>query len=450
MKELFNNIIDYNLIENYSFEKLKQSLILPIRLDGVYLNIFSCNDSQVENLDTKYLIKNFYLKKEFILFFLDDIENRIRLYNLSILCIKKSEINSKYIEEFINKILFKAITLRSSDIHIESLENSIVIRYRIDGILKLFYIFKKSFITVISSYLKMISNLDITQNRLPLDSSFSYYIEKVKYDFRISTMPTIYGESIVLRVLHSNKVKKDLKTLGFSSDMFSKVEKILRLNQGLVLISGPTGSGKSTTLYSIIQMLNTQHKKIITIEDPVEYKIPQVQQVNIQDEIGLSFDKVLKNILRQDPDIILIGEIRDSYSLQIALQASLTGHIVFASIHANNSIETVFRLIDLKADKYLLSSTLKYIISQRLILNLCKYCKGKGCSRCNFTFYSGRSCIAEVLNIDNNISSMILKGSALNEINEYLKQINFKTMLDDGILKVEENITTLDEVYKVL
>lgn len=450
MTKNFDCIIDYTLVSEYELESLKKALIIPIKKDGVYLTCLVCKQSNLNDLELNFLVKEINISKNEILFFLDDIETRTKIFKLSNLCLKSSDLNSKYIKEFITILVSKAIELRCSDIHIESFEKSVHIRFRIDGKLKLFYVLKKEFLKVISSYIKMLSKLDITQNRLPLDGAFSLSIDKKKYDFRVSTMPIVFGESIVLRVLDSKKVNKDLKSLGFCSHTFKEIENLSKLNQGLVLISGPTGSGKSTTLYSIIKTLDNKSKKIITIEDPVEYKIEQIQQVDIKEEIGLSFDKVLKNILRQDPDIILIGEIRDSFSLQIALQASLTGHLVFASVHANDSIETLFRLIDLKADKYLLATTLKYIISQRLVLNLCKECKGEGCKCCNYTSFYGRSCISEVLKIDSVLSSYILQNSSINEINKYLKTIDFKTMFDDGKAKVKENITTMQELYRVL
>ena len=216
------------------------------------------------------------------------------------------------------------------------------------------------------------------------------------------------------------------------------------------MISGPTGSGKTTTLYSILKEINCEDKKIITVEDPVEYKIDSICQVAINNKIGLSFEVVLKNILRQDPDVIFIGEIRDKFSLDIALQASLTGHLVIASIHANNAIETISRLIDLQADPFLISSTLKLIMAQRLVLNYCKYCEAKGCEKCNYTKYYDRSSIAEILKIDEKMSSFIFKKAEMNEIKDYLKTINFKTILDDGKQKVDLKITSLEEVYKVI
>ncbi len=275
-----------------------------------------------------------------------------------------------------------------------------------------------------SSFIKLVSKLDITQIRLPQDGRFTREKEKKNYDFRVSIMPIINGESIVIRVLDNINIKKNIEDLGFSNHIYEDLKNITTLKDGLVLISGPTGSGKSTTLYSLIKKFNFETKKIITIEDPVEYKISQIQQIHVNDDIGLGFKTVLKNILRQDPDIILIGEIRDKYSLDIALQASLTGHLVLASIHANNSIETLSRLIDLKADSYLLSTTLKYIISQRLILNICKYCKKNTCEKCNFTGFFGRSSLCEVLEVDKVISSMIFEKNKSMKLENILKRQN--------------------------
>jgi general secretion pathway protein E len=290
----------------------------------------------------------------------------------------------------------------------------------------------------------------MTQIRIPLDGRFSLEINEKRYDFRLSTMPTIDAESIVLRVLDNKNIDKNLQTLGLSQNLLDILNHSLHLTQGLILISGPTGSGKTTTLYSILKEINCEDKKIITVEDPVEYKIDSICQVAINNKIGLSFEVVLKNILRQDPDVIFIGEIRDKFSLDIALQASLTGHLVIASIHANNAIETISRLIDLQADPFLISSTLKLIMAQRLVLNYCKYCEAKGCEKCNYTKYYDRSSIAEILKIDEKMSSFIFKKAEMNEIKDYLKTINFKTILDDGKQKVDLKITSLEEVYKVI
>ena len=450
MMKIFNEIIDYSCFKEFDINKLRDALILPIKYDGIYFSCFICEESALDTLDVKELVKSKSLEKEEILFFLSDIEKRIQLYDLSKKSKNSETTNDTFIEKFFFILINKAIETRTSDIHIESASSNMLIRFRIDGRLKIFYIFEKEFLQVLSSYVKLLSKLDITMSRLPMDGRFSLDINAYKYDFRVSTIPTISGESIVLRILDNKNIKKSIKDLGFSKNIYKEVENITKLSQGLVLITGPTGSGKSTTLYSILKELNSQDKKIITIEDPVEYKVEQVQQISVNEELEFSFDNILRRVLRQDPDILLIGEIRDSSSLNIALQASLTGHLVLASIHANNSLETITRLINLQANRYLLSTSLKYIISQRLVLNICSNCKNEGCEICNFSGFYNRSSIAEVLKIDENLSSYIFANKSNDVINEYLKTTSFKSMIDDGKQKVEEGLTTIDEVYKVI
>lgn len=447
--KIYDEIIDYTFVNSFDINLLKKALVLPIKKEGLYSKFFICEESSFEQINISSVKKSFLIEKNKIELFLSDIESRIKLYELSVNSLNDN-FEQKTMEQFFNIFISKTIKSRVSDIHIESCEKITQIRFRIDGELKIFFVFNKKFFLTLSSYIKMLSRLDITNSRESQDGRFHFEIENKKYDFRVSTMPTIKGESIVIRVLDNLNVNKDFNELGFSSHILKEIKKITQLKEGLVLIAGPTGSGKSTTLYSLIKELNSENKKIITVEDPVEYKIEQIQQVQVQDGLGLGFNSVLKNILRQDPDIILIGEIRDKYSLEIAMQASLTGHLVLASIHANSSLETISRLIDLKAHRYLLSTTLKYVLSQRLVLKICKECNSKGCQGCNFTGFYDRTCISEILNIDSKVSSMILEDNFLNIIREYLESCNFKTMHDDAQLKVKEGVTTLKEIHKVL
>lgn len=442
--KLYKYLIDYNYVNSFDLKLLKEALVLPISSDGIYCKFYVCKESNLKLLDLSLIIEEIEIPKNKIEFFLSDFNTRLDLYNSSENLIKQKEINPKLMEEFFNKLLEKALRLRTSDLHFESLENSMIVRFRIDGELSCFYIFNKEFFKTISSYIKMLSKLDVTKVRNPQDGRFSFKT----IDFRVSTMPTIHGESIVIRVLDNLNVSDDLESMSFSSHIVDSFENITSLKEGLVLITGPTGSGKSTTLYSLVKQLNSEDKKIITIEDPVEYKIEQVQQVNINEDIELGFNNVLKNILRQDPNVILIGEIRDAFSLSIALQASLTGHLVLASIHANSSIDTISRLIDLNADRFLLASTLKYIVSQRLVSKLCT-CKST-CEKCNYKGFLGRLGIAESLVCDSKIKTLLMKDNFLVEIENYLKQKEYKTILDDGLKKVEEEKTTLKELYKVV
>ena len=450
MNSIIKTFIDYSLFEKYDKSYFVENKIIPIFEDNFSLKVAICKGSNLEMIKEKIpkLLSFLEVEELEIMFILNNLEKKIYLFSLATKSIFQDS-SEKNMEIFLDEILKFSIDLRTSDIHIEKFKDLVLFKFRIDGKLKNFFTFKIEFFRFISSYIKLISNLDMTQVRLPLDGRFSLSISDKKYDFRVSTMPTIEAESIVLRILDNKNIDKNLQTLGLSSNLLEILNKSLKLTQGLILISGPTGSGKTTTLYSILKELNCEDKKIITVEDPIEYKIDSICQVQINNKIGLSFEVVLKNILRQDPDIIFIGEIRDKFSLDVALQASLTGHLVIASIHANSSVETISRLIDLQADPFLISSTLKLIIAQRLVLNYCKFCLSKGCNKCNFTRFYDRSCIAEILEIDEKISSLIFKKADINEFKEYLKTINFKTILEDGKNKVNQNITSLDEVYRV-
>jgi len=452
MKNLNNYHIDYSLFEKYDKEYFIINLILPIFEDDICIQFCVCKDSNLLHINEKFskLVKFKECDSNELLFTLSFIDTKIKLFNLSKKAISLNNIDEKHISKFFDELLKYAIENRASDIHIESYKNQVVFRFRVDGKLKTFFSVNLEFFKLISSYIKLTSNLDITLIRLPQDSRFSKTIDDKTYDFRVSCIPTVKSESIVIRVLDKKNINKSLDNLGLSFDVLTKIKNSMNLTQGLVLVTGPTGSGKTTTLYSMLKHLDTNEKKIITVEDPVEYKIDSLCQVAVNTKVGLSFEMILKNILRQDPDIIFIGEIRDEFSLSIALQASLTGHLVIASIHANNSVDTISRLFDLKADPFLISSTLKLVLSQRLALAYCKYCNLKGCEKCNYTKYYERLCIAEALEIDEKLSSMIFRRTDLNEIKSYLKTIKFKSMLDDGLQKVQDNLSSKEEIYKVI
>jgi general secretion pathway protein E len=423
---------------------------LPLFENDISIKMAVCKNSKLETIknDFNKVISFLEIDELELLFMISHIDQKTLLYSMALKAISQNSFE-KYVDKFLQELLSFSINLRASDIHIEQYKDVILFKFRIDGRLKTFFAFCSEFFKLISSYIKLISTLDMTQIRLPQDGRFALNIEDKKYDFRVSTMPTLEAESIVLRILDNKNINKNLQTLGISSNLFEILTQALKLTQGLILISGPTGSGKTTTLYSILQELNCEEKKIITVEDPIEYKIDSICQIPINNKIGLSFELVLRNILRQDPDIIFIGEIRDKFSLDIALQASLTGHLVIASIHANNAVETILRLIDLQADPFLISSTLKLVMAQRLVLNYCTFCNSQGCQKCNYTKYYDRTIIAEILKIDEMISSMIFKKSDINELKDYLEKINFKTIIDDGKQKVEQKQTSLEEVYKV-
>ncbi|OCL94283.1 GspE/PulE family protein [Arcobacter porcinus] len=443
--------IDYSLFSKYGLEVFLKHKIVPIIEDSVTIKLAvyeGFNQEEVKDSFIKHINFVEFCKNE-IEFILVNIETRVELFNFAT---SSNLINndSRSTANFLDKLIVFSVLQRASDIHIEKFEDLTLFKFRVDGRLQIFFSFCNSFFKVISSYIKLICNLDMTQSRIPLDGRFSREISSKKYDFRFSSMPTIEAESIVLRVLDNKNIDKSLNDLGFSKGVLLKLRDILKLNSGLILISGPTGSGKTTTLYSILQELKSENKKIITVEDPVEYKISSINQISINNKIGLSFELVLKNILRQDPDIIFIGEIRDKFSLDVALQASLTGHLVLATVHSNSALETITRLIDLKADSYLISTSLKASLAQRLVLSYCKYCEAKGCVKCNFTKYYERVCISEVLLVDEKISSLIYKKSSKKKFMKYLKEIEFKTMYDDGLEKIENSQTSFEELERVV
>ena len=455
-------IIDFNLAYIQGTDILKQYQFFPIKEYDIYIlvaitsNRYKNNIEQIYNKPIKYID----ITQKIFDFEITHLYNK---YTITQLCDKSIQIqqhnqnDNPFISQFCIKLFEFAIFTKASDIHIETLKDSLIIRFRIDGILIQFFNLPYNIYPILSSILKLLASLDISQKRLPQNGRFSQNIDDNIYDFRISTLPTINGESIVLRVLDNKKAFLKLKDIGFSDDIYNSILKNITATQGMILITGPTGSGKTTTLYSILNQLNNKNLKIISIEDPIEYNIDGIQQVNINNDIGLDYEMVLKNLLRQDPDIMLIGEIRDSKTLQIAIQASLTGHLVIATLHTNNAIKTINRLIDLKAEPFLISSVLKLIVSQRLIRVLCNNCKkpieidglkvykAVGCKKCNLSGYTGRMIVTESLEIDEDISNIINNNTNIQQI---LHNQSYKTINDNSYEKVLQGLTSLEEYYR--
>lgn len=461
-----NKLLDYNIDYSLSFDIDRKILdkykILPLESQSLSILVATSeNEQNIEELISLFHnpIKFIYISEIEMNSELQHLELKKSLYRYASMALQNIDRNNEnsYITKFMEELFSFSILNNVSDIHFEAVDYSILIRLRIDGELNQIFRFVIDLFPLISSIIKYFGNLDISQKRIPLNGRFSKKIENVMYDMRISTMPTIYGESIVLRILDNGNIQKDINKIGFEENTLKIIVKTLQLNQGLVLVTGPTGSGKTTSLYSMIHSLNTKNKKIITIEDPVEYKLDGVMQVNINNEINLNYQTVLKNILRQDPDILLIGEIRDTESLQIAIQASLTGHLVIATLHTNSAMETITRLLDLKAEPYLISSTLKMVLSQRLLRILCKECKLKndktnkyssvGCVKCNYVGYKNRQVVSEVLEIDEKISNMISKYKSMEKIQKYTKEMNFRTLNENAMYLVDNGFTTLEEYY---
>ena len=449
-----SHIVDYSISYKMGLKYIKEHNIFPIAQYELFVLIAKTK----KNRDELPLRSFFNMPIKFI----DISENSLnwqikhfdtlnKIFNLGQNALNNSnhnEAHNSYIINMLDEIILFAISLNASDIHLETLKKSVVIRFRIDGLLNLIFTFEYEMYNLFASIVKLFASLDISQVRLPQSGRFSKNFEDHIYDFRVSTLPTLNGESIVMRILDSHNSNITLKDVGFDEDIFNNLDKAIHLHQGLILVTGPTGSGKTTTLYSILNTLNTVSKKIITVEDPIEYNLAAIQQVNINEDINLDYSLALKNILRQDPDIIMIGEIRDEEALKIAIQAALTGHLVLATLHTNNALDTITRLLDLNAKPFLIASTLKTVISQRLVRKLCQKCKSlDGCNNCNFSGYENRIIVAELLECDNQIAEYISDKKSVQIMMKYAKTQGYMTLEDRGMQKVKNKLTSMDEFY---
>jgi len=372
---------------------------------------------------------------------------------------------------FVNALIEEADSIHSSDIHFESYEKRCRIRMRIDGKLIERYIVNKEDYPALTNRIKIIANLDISEKRLPQDGRILFEKTDKKFDVRVSILPTIYGEKIVLRLLTREQGLLDLTKLGFTDKQYNDYSRSILNPNGLVLITGPTGSGKSTTLYATLRLLNREDNNILTIEDPVEYTLPGINQVQLKEEIGLTFGSALRTFLRQDPDIIMLGEIRDQDTAQMAIRSSLTGHLLLSTIHTNSAWGSVARLIDMGVHSYLIADTLIACVAQRLIRLLCPHCKekyildkssakiigahaehtyyrAKGCDFCYYTGYSGRKAIYEVIRVDSTLSQAIRDNER--DIEPYLKQNQVTTLKHSAMILLESGETSLDEVLPIL
>lgn len=373
-----------------------------------------------------------------------------------------------------NLVFVEALRRRASDIHFEPLERKFRVRFRIDGVLYEVVAPPKRVEKAVIARIKLMSKMDLAEKRLPQDGRIMLDIGGKPIDFRVSSLPGIYGESVVLRILDKTSMLKGLEELGFLAEDLKKWQELLKYTGGLVLVTGPTGSGKTTTLYAALQTLNTMDRKLMTVEEPVEYQIPGINQTPVNSEIGLTFASVLRSFLRQSPDVILVGEIRDFETADIALRAALTGHLVFSTLHTNDAPGAITRLIDMGAPPFLIASSVQGVMAQRLVRVLCSYCKEKiepdeklrrilkikeneevnvckpkGCNECNFTGYRGRLGIFEIFAMTDELRELALRRVGTSEIREEAKKSGMKLMVEDGYEKVKKGITTLDEVYTV-
>ncbi len=351
--------------------------------------------------------------------------------------------------KFVNQLIAKAVSLSASDIHIEPEENSINVRYRIDGVLYAQTSPPKNLQLSINSRLKIMANLNISESRRPQDGRFQLSSEGKQIDIRLSCLPTVYGENLVLRVLNTSNILLGLEQIGFQGSNLENYKALLHKPNGIILVTGPTGSGKTTTLYSSISTINNTEKSIYTTEDPVEYRLPGIRQTQVDPQIGLTFAHGLRAILRQDPNIIMVGEIRDSETAQIAIQAALTGHLVMATLHTNSAAGAISRLIDIGVEPFLLASSIIGVIGQRLVRLICIDCKGKGCAQCLQTGYKGRRGIYELMVPNERLRGLIMKRSSTEEIHNAAIEAGMKVLRENGLDLVSEGLTTKEEILRV-
>lgn len=378
------------------------------------------------------------------------------------------------IVRLVNQLLSNAVALKASDVHIDPQETKVVIRYRIDGILRTERVLPKHMQGLLTARIKIMSNLDITEHRIPQDGRIKVNLDFHPIDLRVSSLPTVFGEKIVMRILDLGSSLNDINKLGFNKLNLNRFIKMIEKPTGIVLITGPTGSGKSSTLYAALNKLNSEEVNIITVEDPVEYQVEGVNQIQVNPNVGMTFATGLRSILRQDPNIIMVGEIRDKETVEVAIRASLTGHLVLSTIHTNDSLSTVTRLVDMGVEPFLVASSLSGIVAQRLIRRVCRDCaeeqvpsmreveifakrgmgidkiiRGKGCSSCSMTGYKGRIAIHEVLVINDEMKQVIMNGESFIKLRELAIKNKMIFLIDDGLLKVKQGLTTTEEVLRV-
>ena len=480
--------IDYRISEKLSTAQLKTYSAIPVKEDEISVYVAFKNpfdvmaQDKVQNLFNRKLLKvaiaqptqiEKYISKLALNESIKDVITEIRR-ELSSSASQGQNSENSGILKLIEIILKTSIQSRASDIHIEPTETNCIVRSRIDGMLSETFIFDKDIYPPMVSRMKLLSNMDIAERRRPQDGRFSAQILDKEYDFRISTLPILNGESIVLRILDKSKVIINLEDLGMHPDNFAKFKKSMKAPYGIILVTGPTGSGKTTTLYGALNDIKSVKTKIITVEDPVEYQLNMIQQVHVNEKAGLTFVSALRSILRQDPDVIMIGEIRDQETLRIAIQAALTGHLVFSTLHTNDAISALPRMIDMGIEPYLVSGALVCIEAQRLVRKLCPHCKQKitlsqkafdevkkfvpenyqfyksvGCPQCSQTGYLGREMISEILPISDHIASMVANGASKDELKSVAYKEGFIDMFHDGVIRAANGITTLEEVYRV-
>ncbi|CAM3941222.1 GspE/PulE family protein [Mesobacillus thioparans] len=484
---LYRYPFDTKLFTLIPKEMAKRKLVIPLKKEGDKLFVAMADPMDFFTVDDLRLSTGFHV--ETAIATKDDILRAINKYydsnegfedllemNAPIENIKEeiqNESDSPIIR-LVNQLLSNASTSKASDIHIDPQETKVIVRYRIDGILRIERILPKHMQNVLIARIKIMANLDITENRVPQDGRIKVNVDFHPVDLRVSTLPTVFGEKVVMRILDMGSTLNDLEKLGFNKLNLMRFKDMISRPNGIVLITGPTGSGKSSTMYAALNKLNSEEVNIITVEDPVEYQLEGINQIQVNTNVGMTFAAGLRSILRQDPDIIMVGEIRDRETVEVAVRASLTGHLVLSTIHTNDALSSITRMIDMGVEPFLVASSLSGIVAQRLVRRVCRDCaeaheptkreidifskrgiqidrvwKGRGCSSCNMTGYRGRIAIHEVLQIDGNLRKAIMNEEPVNILRDIAVGNKTIFLIDDGLFKVKQGLTTTEEVLRV-
>jgi len=485
------------VLEGISSRFIRENRVIPLEIKNSILKVLMANPEDKTTIDALrvatsadiivYTSDTEVLDEYISRFYVQESQNINRIIEdigeKGLEFLKEEEEDVGYLKDLaseapiiklVNLFITRAVESRASDVHIEPFEDELKVRYRIDGVLHDVESAPKKLQAAIVSRIKIMAKLNIAERRLPQDGRIRLKVGEKEIDIRVSTIPVLYGESVVMRLLDKEGIVVDLELLGFSPQTLSAFNLLIKKPNGIILVTGPTGSGKTTTLYGALQKINSPDKKIITVEDPVEYQLKGVNQIQVKPQIGLNFANTLRHIVRQDPDVIMIGEVRDLETAEIAIQSALTGHLVFSTLHTNDAPTAITRLLDMGVENFLMSSTIRGILAQRLVRVICPACKeidpstadkeelailglgsdaqlfrGGRCEKCAFTGYYGRSGIFELLVIDDDIRKFILKKADSNQIREMARRHGMKTLLEDGAKKVKTGVTTLNEILRV-
>ena len=484
---LFRYPFDQKLFALIPKETAKRNLMVPLKKDGERLFVAMADPMDFYAIDDLRLLTGFQI--ETAIAAKDEILRTIAKYydmdeGLAELmdglsgeeALKEDRVTDQDspVVRLVNQLLSNAVTQKASDIHIDPQETKVVVRYRVDGVLRTEKVLPKTMQNVMTARIKIMANLDITEHRIPQDGRIKVNLDFYPIDLRVSSLPTVYGEKIVMRILDLGSSLNDLQKLGFNKVNMQRFQNMIDQPNGIVLITGPTGSGKSSTLYAALNQLNSEEVNIITIEDPVEYQLEGINQIQVNTNVGMTFAAGLRSILRQDPNIIMVGEIRDKETAEVAVRASLTGHLVLSTIHTNDSLGTVTRLMDMGVEPFLVASSLSGVVAQRLVRRVCRDCgtkqeptkreaeifakrglkidtviRGAGCASCNMTGYKGRLALHEVLVMNEDMRRVIMNGESFSRLRELAIRHKMIFLLDDGLLKVKQGLTTTEEVLRV-